>query len=112
MPEFELKKQLILEATTIVPAKDGTEAAAKLHEWKPTRWEMRDGDWSSAPWVDPEMLGSGWTPDRPKYEVRPCRGHFHVTACGEDIAIAGDPFKTQEAAQQVADAMNAGGVER
>lgn len=105
MAEFELKKQLILDASVIVDAKDGTDAARLLHEWKPSNWTMRDGDQSSAPHVDRERLGGDWSEDRPVYEVRACRGHFHVTGCGEDLAIPGDPFLTRESAQAAAAAM-------
>lgn len=37
-----------------------------------------------------------------EFTVRECRGHFHVCAGGEDMAIAGDPFVTREAAGRAA----------
>lgn len=70
----------------------------------------------------------------PKYGIRACRGHWHVIVqwvvtdaqpgqagwCDiedgakpgdyrcEDLAIEGDPFKTEAAAQEMADRMNGG----
>lgn len=99
MGEFKLVKRLVFEAIRIVEAENGVEAARQLHDWKPTTWNSRDGDWSVEPYLDPDRLGAGWDDSRPVYEVRWCRGHFHVTCCGEDIAIDGDPFPTREAAE-------------
>jgi len=56
------------------------------------------------------------TEPNPIYGVRECRGHWHVTCCGEDIAVKGDldsdKFSTREKAQAEADVLNAGGETR
>lgn len=68
--------------------------------------------------TDPKPLSSSTMPeteptrDRPLM-VRGCRGHFHVCTGvdhedDDDLAIAGDPFPTREAAQEACDALNAG----
>lgn len=105
MSEFKLTKRMVFEATLIVQAKDGLEAAEKLYAWTPTMWTQREGDSSSEPYIDPEAFGSSWSEDRPVYEVRACRGHFHVTGCGEDLAIPGDPFPTRAQAEGAAQAL-------
>lgn len=51
--------------------------------------------------------------ERKPYSVRACRGHFHVhlemgNGDTEDLIVRGDPFKTREDAQAVADKRNAG----
>jgi hypothetical protein len=48
----------------------------------------------------------GYCEDR--YSIRECRGHWHVTMCGADLAIPGDPFASAEIAQRAADAENRG----
>lgn len=47
--------------------------------------------------------------------IRPCRGHWHVTTLNEDgsegeydLSVLGDPFKTAEEAQAMANRMNRG----
>jgi hypothetical protein len=46
------------------------------------------------------------------YGVRRCRGHWHITVGdgpdSTDIMVLGDPFKTAEEAQAIADKRNAG----
>lgn len=42
------------------------------------------------------------------YAVRKCRDHWHVTAGGEDLDVAGDPFRTADEALDAANALNRG----
>jgi hypothetical protein len=48
----------------------------------------------------------GYCEDR--YSIRECRGHWHVTMCGADLAIPGDPFASADIAQRAADAVTEG----
>lgn len=58
-------------------------------------------------------LSEGEPTPAPEYTVRACRGHYHVqlemgNGDTEDMVVRGDPFKTREEAEAIADKRNAG----